>query len=468
MGKCLAKPGLRPSTKDFVKVKKANIQEEYLIGEKISETRTYSISKATHKATGKICCVEVKVLQKNSLTDPFREVKILQEMDHPNIVKIIDVFLDNTRVCIVTEFCSGDRLLEGISNRYIELSENTAAGYVKQIASALIYMHGKGVVHRSISGNHVMFESPEPDAQVKIVGFAESRLLENGFGMAKRRAATCFIAPESISGVFTGKSDVWSLGVLLYIMLSGKPPFSRSEGKELITKIQYESLNFDSHAWKKVSAGAIDLITNMLTKPQTSRFSASQVFNDPWVHNFSLPTTEKKPLSHKVLKNLQKNMNSSKFHKVILEFIVSQVLTSHDVQEAMRIFKDLDLDGDGKLDVDEVKRGLSTINLSLPELDMLFAKMDLDKNGAISYSEFLASAIDIDTELTKENLERAFKMFDKDGDKKISLAEISETIGKGPSDQKLFLKCMKEADVDGDGLIDLEEFCNFVLQKKTF
>ena len=161
-------------------------------------------------------------------------------------------------------------------------------------------------------------------------------------------------------------------------------------------------------------------------------------------------------------------MNSSKFHKAILEFIVSQVLTSHEVQEAMQIFKELDLDGDGKLDVDEVKEGLSKINLSLPELDMLFAKMDLDGSGTISYSEFLASAIDVSKELTKENLENAFKMLDKNGDKNISLAEISEAIGKGPSDQKIFLKYMKEADSDGNGLIDLQEFCNFVLQNKAF
>ena len=242
------------------------------------------------------------------------EIKILSMVDHPNIVRLFEVIEDDKYFNLFQELCTGGELLKKMQTT--QLKEKEIAKIFNQIMSAVAYCHEKGIVHRDLKLENILFASEEPDSPIKIIDFGFSVLLGKktginkeeksknsnsdgsdlkkfGFKKLKSKVGTLYyISPEIIKGNYDEKCDIWACGVILYILLAGNPPFSGNTDKEvynLITQIKYD---FDKEKWKNISKYAKDLIKNMLT-PAKNRYTAKQVLASKWLEVKLKDDTEK-------------------------------------------------------------------------------------------------------------------------------------------------------------------------------
>ncbi|OMJ92690.1 hypothetical protein SteCoe_4572 [Stentor coeruleus] len=475
MGGCVTKSE-RPTKEKFtidpsnyVKVKSTDMRETYEVLEKIAEGGFGSVHLCKNKKNKAIRAVKFIKIKDNraSIESLLKEVSILKEMDHANIIKIYEVFRDNLHLKIVTEYCRGGELFDRIVKTK-GFSENQAAKYMQQIVSAVVYLHSKNIVHRDLKPENLLFESEESNSALKLIDFGTCKHFSRASKLLERVGSPYYIAPEVISGNYNEKCDVWSLGVILYVLLSGVPPFHGKSDNEILTNILVKEVKFDGKIWKSISPEAISLIRAMLTKDVPTRITAQEVYTSEWMQERTKSNTPDIAIANASLQNLQKFTTTSKLHRATLSYIVNQVMSIDEFSELRTAFAAMDKNGDGMLSVEELKEGLAKFTGENSEnIEALLKKVDEDGNGCINYSEFLNAAVNWDKELSSERLAAAFKDFDKDGNGTISVSELIEALGGKKGQEHMFIEMIREADVNGDGQIDLEEFISFMEQVKV-
>ena len=446
-----------------------NIKRQYKFLDKLNEgsySVVYSAKSINSGELRAVKCIPIFGASNEKLHAFSEEIRILQELDHPNILKVLDVFKDRQYIYIVTEQCKGGELFDRIlSNK--NFTETQAAHYMLQMVSAVVYLHHKKIMHRDLKPENMMFETKDSESLLKLIDFGSSKHFTEGIPAKERLGSAYYIAPEVLNGNYDEKCDIWSLGVICHILLSGYPPFSGSSDQDIFTKVQLTEPNFNCKSWQKISKEAIFLIQSMLNKDPKLRPTASEVFQSPWLQNFRNNLLPAHTFSPKTFSNLSSFCVNSKLMKASLNFIAKHVMSSEEISDLRKIFEKIDANGDGILSPEEIKDALmycpSEIALSV---DLIVQKLQVNEGEGIKYSDFLIAAIDWTEELSKERLKKAFVEFDKDGNGSISVEELRKTLGGSEEQSHLFLQMIKEADFDGNGEIDLEEFCKFMLQAK--
>lgn len=267
-----------------------------------------------------------------------------------------------------------------------------------------------------------------------------------------------------MTGVFTDKCDIWSCGVILFLLLSGTPPFVGRNEQEILNKIQQGVFRFSSRNWKGVSSDAKDLIKKMLTKDVNCRINAKQAWSHPWVQNSVLQVSRPPAINDKMLKNLLNFRKTTKLQKVTLGFIASTMLSNQEIKELRDAFLILDTDGDGHLTELELRRGFEGLSASAGgTVRKVLKSCDIDLNGMIDYTEFLTAACEWQKKLSQEMLEKTFEVIDLDGNGKISVNEIRRFIGEEKNDE-IWKKIGKEVDWEDDRDIGLQEFKDIMLK----
>jgi calcium-dependent protein kinase len=279
------------------------------------------------------------------------------------------------------------------------------------------------------------------------------------------------IAPDVLNKSYNEKCDIWSLGVILYILLVGYPPFNGSDDKKIIDAVKKGKFTLDEPEWDDVSEEAIDLVKKCLTYEPEKRITAGEALDHAWFKKFAKGEKIKKSLASNALKNLKNFRAEQKLKQAALAYIVSQCLTKEETDKMEEIFAQMDKDNNGMLDRTEIQEGYEE-HFGMPiddeELDKIFNAIDADGSGSIDYSEFLMATMNEQQLMSKEKLKQAFKMFDKDGSGSISKDEIREALGN--IDDDLADKMISEVDQDNDGEISFEEFekmMNMVVGVKT-
>jgi calcium-dependent protein kinase len=399
--------------------------------------------------------VDLRNLLQNDLELLTNEVNVLKQLDHPHIIKIFEVYRDISHMHIITELCTGGDLLGRIVKQG-RLTENIAAQYMSEIVSAVKYCHENSVVHRDLKPENIMFEDNSTDARLKIIDFGTSKIVRESEKMSTLQGTPCFIAPEVATGEYTEKCDVWSLGVILYIMLSGKPPFKGRSFAQILANIKQKKLAFKSKVWRKVSDSGKGLLKKLLKRDQNKRLSSSEFFFHPWLTTraaFSVPDRE---LASKALTNLLNFHYASKLHLCAMSFIAHFYSTSDGLRGLSRVFEALDTDNDGKLSKEEIRAGLET-HLGLAfDVEQVFSQCDMDGNGFIDFSEFLTAAMSNELDFSSRKLFKTFHAIDKDGNGKISKAELQAVVGEvGEADVAGIFSAI---DINADGEISRTEF----------
>eukprot|EP00005_Dracoamoeba_jomungandri_P002268 CAMPEP_0174260950 /NCGR_PEP_ID=MMETSP0439-20130205/11094_1 /TAXON_ID=0 /ORGANISM="Stereomyxa ramosa, Strain Chinc5" /LENGTH=329 /DNA_ID=CAMNT_0015345343 /DNA_START=96 /DNA_END=1085 /DNA_ORIENTATION=+ len=271
-------------------VKSGPVEEVYDIGEEIGKGGFSVVYRAERRKDGKefaIKCVNKKMVEGDDIKLLRREIQIMEKLDHPNIIKLYEVYEDHEQFYLVTELMEGKELFAKIVERGM-YSEREAANIIFQVLCAVEYLHENGVAHRDLKPeNFLSSEGPDGAEIVKIADFGFSKSFEEG---GEPLATSCgspgYVAPEILTADSYDKSvDMWSVGVIIYILLSGYPPFYADTAPALFKKIMDVKYDFDDPVWDDISDSAKELIKRLLIKDPTKRLTATQCLSHEWVQS---------------------------------------------------------------------------------------------------------------------------------------------------------------------------------------
>ena len=273
------------------------------------------------------------------------EVSALKTLDHPHVVKLFEVYQDKTCVFLVLEYLDGGELFDYITDRD-HLSEADSTRIFKQMMSAIIYCHKNRICHRDLKPDNFMLVSKDQNAPVKLIDFGLSRSFykfhSQGKGevirMETRVGTSLYMAPEVLSRNYSSACDTWSLGVILYIMLSGYPPFDGENDQEIYDSILSLSYDFSDEVWGEVSDGAKDLISNILVHEE-NRLTPKDCLNHPWIKSFD-PKGQEKVASQYIVQ-METFKESTNLRKAILSFLATKT-SNKDIEEEIALFNQFD------------------------------------------------------------------------------------------------------------------------------
>eukprot|EP00931_Biecheleriopsis_adriatica_P121413 TRINITY_DN96498_c0_g1_i1.p1 TRINITY_DN96498_c0_g1~~TRINITY_DN96498_c0_g1_i1.p1 ORF type:complete len:505 (-),score=123.69 TRINITY_DN96498_c0_g1_i1:90-1409(-) len=418
---------------------------------------------ATDKATK--AKVAIKNISLKALKSPGEvpvEVAMLRKLDHPKIVRLYEVFRDAKCLYLVLEACLGGEILDKIlqETKIARWTEHKAATVFKQLLSAVIYLHTNKVVHRDLRCENILLQDQSSDSmEIKLINFG--LCVEAKDRMTTKVGSPFYIAPDVLNGSYTAACETWSCGVIVYILISGMPPFAGADDAEVLQNVKTGTVDFPASIWGKVSKDAVDLIKNALTVDPKRRPDMKWLIEHTWLKKGDV--MGKQPLPS-LAKQLMKFNQARRLKKMCLTVLASQ-MQEKDLQELQKYFVSLDKNGDGTISRAELKQGLDYMAKALPgmkleDLDGLMT-IDSDGSGFIDYREFIAAAVDKKVYEQRDALWRAFRTFDLDGNGKIEKHELKKFMeGDGAAtvgDDKV-LAILKESDKNGDGAVDFEEF----------
>lgn len=395
----------------------------------------------------------------------MREVDIFISLDHPNIVKLFENYQDEQFFHIVMEFCSGGELLEKIS-QLGSFTEDETRRIMAQSFSAVHYLHEKGIVHRDLKLENFLLENDQPDAAVKLIDFG----LAKRYDPVRKNLRTIvgtpyYVAPEILEGNYNQLCDEWSLGVMMYIMLSGEPPFDGDDDVEIFKSVSKGEYSLDGEYLANVSAEAKDLLRKLLEKNVDKRISAAQALEHPWFKANAESKTQNIGNYQRVMKNLTKFEKQNKFKREAMGLMVNQ-LRQDDLKKLKEAFQFFDKKGSGEITIAELKQVMSELGLAHTneEIQKIVNNVQLEEKDHIRYHEFLTAAMDLKEYTNKEMLWMAFKFFDVDNKNSISTQNIKEVMaraGKMLTEEDI-QEMTKELDILRNGRLTFEEFCKMM------
>jgi calcium-dependent protein kinase len=387
------------------------------------------------------------------------EVEIQRRLDHPNIVRVFEFYEDEFNLYIVMELCTGGELLDSIA-RIGCLSENQASLCMKQIFSAVSYLHSLRIVHRDLKLENMLVEK-QNSSHFKIADFGIATELQGGKSLSLLIGTINYIAPEVIHRKYKETCDLWSCGVIMYILLSGSLPFQAGSKRRTLDLIVKGEFFLSGNGWDQVSEDAKELITRLLEVNPKKRITAKDAMGHRWIVEARAPNV-RASLIQTTANNIVDFRETNKLQRAVIRFIASQLLNQGEKHELVSIFKTIDKTGDGKINEEDLKNHCLKVfghSLSVEEIHLIMTRVDTDKSGFIDYSEFLAAAMDRKKLLSEEKLEAAFKAFDKDGNGKITAQELKNVLEANIKyDISVFSQIIEQVDKNGDGVIDFQEF----------
>eukprot|EP00405_Crypthecodinium_cohnii_P051280 CAMPEP_0206595828 /NCGR_PEP_ID=MMETSP0325_2-20121206/43211_1 /ASSEMBLY_ACC=CAM_ASM_000347 /TAXON_ID=2866 /ORGANISM="Crypthecodinium cohnii, Strain Seligo" /LENGTH=506 /DNA_ID=CAMNT_0054106573 /DNA_START=95 /DNA_END=1615 /DNA_ORIENTATION=+ len=431
---------------------------------KLGEGSYGSVCKAKSKHTGSIRAVKTisKAMMKN--IERFKqEIAIMKMMDHPNIIKLYESFEDHRNIYLVMELAIGGELFDKIIESG-HFNEVQAAVLMQQIVRAIYYMHENHVCHRDLKPENFLFMSKDPIEKnlLKIIDFGLSCKFASGQILTTKAGTPYYVAPQVLAGKYDQLSDLWSVGVIMYVMLCGYPPFFGETDAEVLSKVRIGNFSFNPADWKNVSEDAKNLIRMLLKMNPRDRYSAEQALNHEWIKN-KAPKAQNVNLQSNFVDNLRGFRSQNKLKKAALHIIAGQ-LNEDQIKALRETFMALDGNGDGLLTAAEMREGLTKSGLKdIPDdLQQILNDVDSDGSGVIDYTEFLAATLDKRSYVQEDVCWSAFRLFDKNGDGKISQDELRLVLDDGDvknvAGAQTIAQMMQEIDGNGDGHIDFQEF----------
>ncbi|PON86064.1 Serine/threonine protein kinase [Trema orientale] len=393
------------------------------------------------------------------IEDVRREVAIMSTLpEHPNIVKLKATYEDHENVHLVMELCEGGELFDRIVARG-HYSERAAATVAKTIAEVVRMCHANGVMHRDLKPENFLFANKKEHSPLKAIDFGLSVFFKPGERFSEIVGSPYYMAPEVLKRNYGPEVDIWSAGVILYILLCGVPPFWAETEQGVALAILRGVIDFKREPWPQISESAKSLVRKMLEPDPRKRLTAQQVLEHPWIQNAK--KTSNVPLGDIVRTRLKQFSVMNRFKKKALR-VIAEHLSVEEVEVIKDMFALMDTDKDGKVTFEELKTGLRKVGSQLaePEIKMLMEVADVDGNGVLDYGEFVAVTIHLQRMENDEHFRRAFMFFDKDGSGYIELNELREALAdeSGETDSMVLNEIMREVDTDKDGRISYEEF----------
>lgn len=389
------------------------------------------------------------------------EINILKELDHPNIVRFYETYIDYKYIHIVMQHCTGGELFDRIV-KLEKFSEKDAAELMKKIFSAVQHLHQHNICHRDLKPENFLFKSNKEDAEIKIIDFGLSKKFSKlETDMTTIVGTPFYVAPEVLSGKYDTQCDLWSCGVILYVLLCGYPPFDGDSNKDIFRAILKSKLEFDEDEWGNISAEAKDLISQLLDKDPKKRIKVDKALQHPWFKIWKGAKVDVNTFQTEYLKRLRNYRAPNKLQYEVLSFLMKNLDTSERVK-IKEVFRNITAKSSGDLTFNDLEDAFKEAEIegATDHIGELKKCLAFDKDGRIKYTEFLVATINKNEALTDANIKFAFHHFDTDNNGYITLDNLVEAFhreGKGLTSEEI-QEILASADISSTGKISLEDF----------
>mmetsp|Transcript_13779 Transcript_13779/g.30706 ORF Transcript_13779/g.30706 Transcript_13779/m.30706 type:complete len:447 (+) Transcript_13779:1-1341(+) len=346
---------------------------------------------------------------------------------------------------------AGGELYDRLSTRK-KYTEEAAAETTHQMLLAVAYLHGHQIAHRDLKLENFLYEAKDTN-HLKLIDFGFAKFWDRSATMSQACGSVHYVAPEVLAHSYTEKADMWSIGVIVYMLLVGSPPFHGTDS-EVLKKIRAGKPHFSSR-FLKLSEQAKNCVESLLVKDPGNRLSADAALEHPWVKNRA--QMGETVIDITILKSLQNFAHASSFRRAVLS-MMAWSLNSEDRIQLREQFLLMDRDKKGTITHTQMKLLLEeNFHIDSAEAETLFKSLDTDNDDVIAYSEFLAAALQGRVKVHEDVLRKTFSRFDRDDRGVISADDLRDVLGEsfeGADIEEL----INEADTSGDGKIDYDEF----------
>ncbi|KAJ4840680.1 Calcium-dependent protein kinase 32 [Turnera subulata] len=439
------------------------IEQRYELGRELGRGEFGVTYLCTDRETGEaFACKSIskkKLRTAVDIEDVRREVEIMRHLPkHPNIVSLKDTYEDDNAVHLVMELCEGGELFDRIVARG-HYTERAAATVTKTIVEVVQMCHKHGVMHRDLKPENFLFANKKENAPLKAIDFGLSVFFKPGERFNEIVGSPYYMAPEVLKRNYGPEVDVWSAGVILYILLCGVPPFWAETEQGVAQAIIRSVLDFKREPWPKVSDNAKDLVRKMLDPDPKRRLTAQEVLEHPWLQN-----AKKAPnvsLGETVIARLMQFSVMNKLKKRALR-VIAEHLSVEEVAGIKEVFQMMDTSNKGKITIDELRVGLHKLGHQVPDSDLqiLMEAGDFDGDGYLDHGEFVAISVHLKKMGNDEHLRKAFEFFDKNESGYIEMEELRDALANeiDGTGEEVILAIMHDVDTDKDGRISYDEF----------
>ena len=488
-----------------------------------------TLGSGTYGTVKKVCLIKnesiiraMKIIPKENIMEGVDssklvdEISILKKLDHPNIMKIFECFIDKDNFYIISDFCDQGDLL-GKLEKLGKMNEIVVKFIMDQVFNAVSYLHSKKVLHGDIKLENILlytasknkgrrFTSINMDInhlvdlqneinraksvtnrsknyvndmlnyEVKLIDFGCSKYFVKKKKHKKLSGiigTTLYCSPEVVDDLYDELCDEWSCGVLMYMLLSGEPPFQGNSEEEIFQKIKKCQYSFKPKEFDDVSKNCKDLIRKLLEPKKRKRIKACEALRHPFFTEFFNPNkamTENKDLN--VLKKFINFKNfKSKFHETIYAYLCNNHINKDEEKKLRAVFRYIDKEEKNQINKKDLKITLNEINIDMPEkqFDNIFKILDSNQNDIIEYQEFLRAMCDKDLLLTEDNLKNTFLALSGGIEKEfINAEDIKKFIFKDSLIQEKTLNdFLMQFGMKRDEKMNFEQFCDIIKNDKT-
>ncbi|XP_010508676.1 PREDICTED: calcium-dependent protein kinase 14-like [Camelina sativa] len=443
------------------------IKHKYKLGRELGRGEFGVTYLCTEIETGEVfaCKSILKKKLKTSIDieDVKREVEIMRHMpEHPNIVALKETYEDDKAVHLVMELCEGGELFDRIVSRG-HYTERGAASVITTIMEVVQMCHKHGVMHRDLKPENFLFANKKESASLKTIDFGLSVFFKPGERFNEIVGSPYYMAPEVLRRSYGPEIDIWSAGVILYILLCGVPPFWAETEHGVAKAILKSVVDFRRDPWPKVSENAKDLIKKMLHPDPRRRLTAQQVLDHPWIQNGkNAPNVS---LGETVRARLQQFSVMNKLKKRALR-VIAEHLSVEETSCIKERFQVMDTSNRGKITINELGIGLKKLGIVVPQDDIqiLMDAGDVDKDGYLDVNEFVAISVHIRKLGNDKHLKTAFTFFDQNKSGYIEIEELRDALADNvdTTSEEVVEAIILDVDTNKDGKISYEEFATMM------
>lgn len=362
------------------------------------------------------------------------EIAILKKLDHPHIVRPLETYHYKHQIFIVMEHCSGGDLYS--RDPY---TEEEAARIISSMLSAVAYLHSNNVAHRDLKYENILFVNESPKAEIKLIDFGLSKVYGlGGVGPGATQTLTegvgtiYTMAPEVLKGSYTKQADVWSVGVIAYMLLSSQMPFYGRKRQHIVEQILGGKYDFRGRRWRKIGTPAKYFVRDLLVVDPDERLDAERASSCVWL-NKRFAATVRGPRESEIRQaknSMTRYAGYTKLKKMAL-MIVAHRSTCEEIGILRKVFqKYASHNKGGCISYEEFRDAWKESGLPPEDTKAVFDAVDLDGSGRIRYTEFLAATIEAQGAISEERLAEAFDRFDSDDSGYISVDNLAEILGK--------------------------------------
>jgi len=391
----------------------------------VSPSMKKRVCEARHLQSGVTRAVKVMAkVSPESALEFAREIEIMSAFAHPHIVRLFETFEDDDSVVLVMELCSGGDLMQKIFET-TRFTESQVALLMLQLFRALKCMHTRGFCHRNLKPENLLFLSRRPIESnvLKVADFGTAHSCSHGCVQETKPRSPYYVAPQVLEGHYDLSADLWSCGVIMYLLLCGYPPFFGDSDETVLTKVRLGAFSFDVEDWRDKSKESMELIGLLLKMNPADRCDADAALGHAWIRRFAPPEV---PLQPSMVESLRTYSTCSNLKRAALYFAGLQ-LDLRQIRELYDVFMTLD-NGGGVVTFAAIEEGIQRAGLeNINCADIMSLVSD---GGEMDYAEFIAATLDKRFYTRDEVVLSVFQAFDRRGEGSISKTELVRVLGE--------------------------------------